>query len=429
MKNKFIKSTIILLIGGFITKLLGMFIKIVLARNLTPDELGVYMLILPTFSLLISLSQFGFPIAISKLIAEDVRNNKKVIISTIPLLFFINIFLMIIIIIFAPFISNNLLHNSYTYLSILAMSLVIPFTTVSAICRSYFFGKSKMFPHIFSNIIENLLRLIIIIKILPFILPSGIKYTICFLILINIISEIISTIVLIIFIPRNVKIKRSDLIPSKLYLKDSLKISIPNTFSRLIGSIGYFLEPVIITTMLLGSGYTINYITREYGIITGYVIPLILLPSFFTLAISQALLPIISKAYVNNNINLIKRKIRQGIMFSLLIGIPVTILLVIKPLFFLELVYHSNHGDNYIRLLAPICLFQYIQSPLSSCLDAMGKSIDNTIITIIGTLVRTISLLILSNLKIGLYALIISTSLNIIITTFLQIKKVRKYLT
>ena len=65
MKNKFIKSTIILLIGGFLTKILGMVLKIILTRNIGTKTLGLYMLIMPTFNLFITLSQGGFPISIS----------------------------------------------------------------------------------------------------------------------------------------------------------------------------------------------------------------------------------------------------------------------------------------------------------------------------------------------------------------------------
>ena len=83
MKNKFIKSTIILLIGGLLTKVLGMLIKIVMARLIGTKGLGMYMLILPTFSLFISLSQFGIPVALSKLISEDTRNNKKLHIKNV----------------------------------------------------------------------------------------------------------------------------------------------------------------------------------------------------------------------------------------------------------------------------------------------------------------------------------------------------------
>ena len=426
MKNKFIKSTIILLIGGLLTKVLGMLIKIIMARLLSTKTLGVYMLILPTFTLLISLSSFSIPIALSKLISEDNRNNKRLVFSIIPIAIIINIILVVLIVLLSPIISNKLLHNKNTYISILSMSLVIPFTSISSICRSYFFGKQKMFPHVLSNIVEDIVRLIIIVIGIPLVKPLGTKYIVCFLILINIISEIVSTIILIFFLPKNIKIKKEDLYPNKSYIKDSLKICIPNTTSKLIGSIGFFLEPIILTNVLI-KNYSMNYITREYGIISAYVIPLILLPSFFTLALSQSILPVVSKYSSINNIKGIKRKTNQVILLSLLIGFPVTIILLVKGDLLLHLIYHTNEGINYLKILAPICLLQYIESPLSSILDALNKSKDNLKITILGTITRTISLILFH--KKGIYSLIISISLNILITTLYQIKKVRYYLT
>ncbi|MBR3146253.1 MAG: oligosaccharide flippase family protein [Bacilli bacterium] len=428
MKNKFIKSTLILLIGGLLTKLLGMLIKIVMARLIGTKGLGMYMLILPTFTLLISLSQFGFPLAISKLIGEDTRNNKRLVISILPVLIIINIILIILIILLSPIVSKKLLHNEDIYISILAMSLVIPFTSISSICRSYFFGKQKMFPHVLSNVVEDIVRLIIMIIGIPLVKPYGLKYIVCFLILINIISEIISTIILIIFLPKNIHITKEDLKPNKTYIKETLNICIPNTTSKLIGSIGFFLEPIILTNILL-LNYSNNYITTEYGVISGYVIPIILLPSFFTLALSQSLLPVISKDSVKNNLKSIKKKVSYIIFLSLLIGIPITIILLFKGDQLLQLIYHTSKGYNYLKILAPVCLLQYIQAPLSTTLDALGKSKINLISTILGTITRTISLIIFSYSKIGIYSLIISISLNIIITTLYQIKKVRYYLT
>ena len=428
MKNKFIKSTIILLIGGLLTKLLGMLIKIVMARLIGTKGLGMYMLILPTFTLLISLSQFGFPLAISKLIGEDTRNNKRLVFSILPVLIIINIILIILIILLSPIVSKKLLHNEDIYISILAMSLVIPFTSISSICRSYFFGKQKMLPHVLSNIVEDIVRLIIMIIGIPLVKPYGLKYIVCFLILINIISEIISTIILIVFLPKNIHITKEDLKPNKTYIKETLNICIPNTTSKLIGSIGFFLEPIILTNILL-LNYSNNYITTEYGVISGYVIPIILLPSFFTLALSQSLLPVISKDSVKNNLKSIKKKVSYIIFLSLLIGIPITIILLFKGDQLLQLIYRTSKGYNYLKILSPVCLLQYIQAPLSTTLDALGKSKINLISTILGTITRTISLIIFSYLKIGIYSLIISISLNIIITTLYQIKKVRYYLT
>ena len=71
-----------------------------------------------------------------------------------------------------------------------------------------------------------------------------------------------------------------------------------------------------------------------------------------------------------------------------------------------------------MRFLAPICLFQYIQSPLSSALDAMGKSHDAMVATAIGVIIRSTLLVILSLLKIGLWGLIIAISINVFAVTF-----------
>ena len=101
MKNKFIKSTIILIIGGIITKVLSLIIKIVLTRSITTEALGQYMLLTPTLILIINLSQAGFPKAISKLIGEEQTNNKKVVLSILPIQVINTVFLMILIFVFA----------------------------------------------------------------------------------------------------------------------------------------------------------------------------------------------------------------------------------------------------------------------------------------------------------------------------------------
>ena len=423
MKNNFFKSTLILLVGGFITKLFSTLIKITISRMIGTEGLSMYSLVLPTLNLLISLSQFGIPIAISKLVSEDTKNNKKLLFSTLPVILITNITLIIIINILAPTISTKLLHNKDLYISIIATTCVIPFTTISNICRSYFFGKEKMFPHVVSNITEDLTRFILTILFVPKILKISLKYTICFIILTNVISELASTLVLLLYLPKDTKITKNDIYPNKTYIKETLRIGIPNTTSRLIGSIGYFLEPIILTHFLTQSGYTNTYISHEYAILQGYVMPIILLPSFFTLAISQALLPIISREYTKRNINIVRKKIKQAILLTLILGISINLILTTQAKFFLNIIYNTNKGINYLKILAPITILQYLQSPLSFSLEAIGKSKENLKAQTISTIIRTISLIILSNLNIGIYSLIISIALNIIITTsYLSIK-------
>ena len=427
MKNKFITSTIILLAGGFITKILGMFIKIIMTRNIGIDGLSLYMLILPTMSLFINLSQFGLPIALSRLVALNTRNNKKLFFSIIPITIIMNILISIIIILIAPIISNNLLHNNIIKLGIIAISLIIPFTTLSSICRSYFFGKERMFPHILSLIIENIIRLLFMIFILPKINNLKLEYVIFLLVSSNIISELTSTIVLVLFLPKNVNIKINDLKPNMNYIYDSFKLGIPNVISNLIYSLSFFLEPIILTNILTNN-YSINYIVREYGIITGYVIPLLTLPSFFTLAISQAIMPYITREYSNKNNKNIRKKITVITIIILIFSTLITIIFELQGKNLLKIIYKTNLGYNYLKVLSPIFIFQYIQSIFIFTLNAIGKNKVIFYLSIISLFIRSLSIILLSFFHIGIYPYIISIFINIIISTLYLVKKTINYL-
>lgn len=427
-KNKFIKSTIILIIGGFITKMIGMLIKIITTRNLGSEGIGLYMLIMPTFSMFIALSQLGLPVAISKLVAEEKRNNKRILSSSIPLSLLVNILIFIFISILATYLSNNLLHDNRTKLAIISIAFVLPFISLSSIARGYFFGKQKMLPHVISNITEDIVRLLILIIGIPISLKKGIEYALSFIILSNIASELTSILILYFFLPKNFVIRKEDIKIDKLNVKDLLSIGIPTTIGRFIGNIGYFFEPILITTIMLKLGFNNTYIVSEYGIISGYVMPLLTLPSFFTSAISQALIPVVSKNYANNNLKETKRKIKQALFFSLLIGIPATIIFITIPEIPLKIIYNTNEGINYIRFLAPICLLLYIQSNLASSLQAMGKAKDSLKGTTIGMITRLLGLFIFLNLKLKLWSLVFAQSLSIMLVTCFDAYKVKKYL-
>lgn len=427
-KEKFIKTTIILMIGGAITKVLGMIIKIIMNRLVGIEGIGLYMLIFPTFSLFMSMSQLSLPISISKLVSEEKHNSKKLISSSIPIVLITNIILILLIFLSAKPLANNFLKDPRCYLPIISISLVLPFEALSNLMRGYFFGKQRMLPHVISHIIEQIVRLVLIILVVPSLVNKNIVYVVSFLILVNMISEFSSIIILLLFLPRDTDIRKSDFKPNRGIIKIILDLSIPTTGSRLIGNIGYFLEPIIITFVLTLIGYSNNYIVEEYGIISGYVMPLLLLPSFFTNAISQALIPVISKSYSNNEYNYTKTKLKQGIFFSLLVGIPATIIFLCFPKSLINFIYHTTKGVKYIYFLAPVFLLHYLETPLSSSLQAMGKAKETFKISFLTTVFRSVTLFIFLFLNIGMLGFIISLSLSIIYSTYLHYKYIKKAL-
>lgn len=428
MKEKFIKKALILVLGGFITKILSMVIRIITTRVIGVDGLGLYMLVLPTFNLFITIATLSLPTAISKLVAEGTRNNKKLVLGFLPIAIIFNIFLIILIILLSPFIANNLLHNEILYYPIMSIGITLPFITTSSIIKGYFFGKEKMFPNVVSNMIEQITRIISIIFIIPYLLKINISYAVSGLVFINCLSEGLGIVTLLLFMPNKTKISKNDIKPDLNNIKDIFSISIPTTTSRLISSIGLFLEPIIITFVFLKLGYQTSYITKEYGIISGYVLPMVMMPNFLSGAISSALLPVISKSYANKKYKETKRKLILACKLSLLIGIICTIILFIFPEECLKLLFNTTLGANYLQITSIIFLISYILNPLSSCMQAMDKSKQLMKINIIGVIIKTSLLFILTYLNINMWPLIIACGVQYIYITIRIINIIRKNL-
>lgn len=426
MKNKFVKSTLILIIGSMLTKGLGFIIKIIFTRTVTTNDINLYSIIMPTYSLLITLAQLGLPLAISNVIANTKQPSKKVLFSIIPASIIINILLISLIFLTAPIISNNLLNNPNAYYPIISIAFVIPFISLSSIIRGYFFGKQKMLPHTLSNVIEQIFRLLLIILLLPRILKYGTVITVSIYILLNILSEIVSIIIFLLFIPKNFNITFNDIKPNISIIKEIMGIAIPTTSSRIIGNIGYFFEPIILTFSLTLVGYSNNFVLSEYGIYNAYVLPLLTIPSFFILALNTSLVPEISKH--RNNKTIIKRRLKQSLIISLIIGVISNIIVYIFTDDLLTIVFKTTSGNNYIKFLAPFFIFLYLEGPLASTLQALNYAKYTMIVTIVTTILKLLTLFVFSLFKIGIYGLLISEIINIFLILYLNTKKVIRVL-
>ena len=425
--STFIKSTLILLIGGIFGKIVGFILKILITRKLGTEGMGLFSVLSPTSSLLSVIAVFSYSNAVSKIVSEETSRTKNLFLSLIPFSLLINIFVIIIVIIFSKALSYSLVKNNSLYLPIICISLTMPFISISSIVKGYFWGKQNMFPYMLSNFIEQIVRLVIIIFFVDVFLKKGLIETICFITLVNIIGEISSQIVMMKYFPK-VKFNKNDFKLNKSIIKEVFNFCFPVTLSKVIGSLSYFLEPIILTNISIYVGYTKEYIIYEYGIVNAYALSLLLMPQFFTQNMATSLIPELSKQYKLKNINLCKKRIKQIIIVSVLIGFLSTIIILLFPKLFLKLLFNTNEGLDYIYLLAPATILFYVEYPLNNALQALGKSKKTFNITLTSSIIRIISILFFSLFKIGMYSLVISIIINLIVSTYLYYKEIKKIL-
>ncbi|MDE6285197.1 MAG: polysaccharide biosynthesis protein [Bacilli bacterium] len=427
-RNVFIESTFILIISGFLTKIIGFLIRIVYTRIIGQYGISLYSIAMPTYSLLLTISTLALPIAISKLVAENKGRSIRILTSATTIILVINFLLIFIVFLSAEFIATTLLKEPKATYILIAMALTLPFVSISSVLKGYFAGKQNLVPHATSNVIEQIVRLIIITLVLPHLMAKGGMYAIIGLILLTIISELSSIMVFFFFLPHKIHFKNVNIKPSMHITKDILDISVPTVSGRIIGNIGYFFEPIILTHLLLLSGYSNTYILTEYGAYNAYSLSLLTMPSFFIAAISTSLLPEISKFNSRGKGDLVQKRIKQGLLFAFVIGFGFStgIYLFRDPLLFW--LYGTTSGSDYIKILAPFFVLFYLEGVLTSSLQALNQAKVTMKISLWGAIIKLITLAIFSLCHIGLYSLVISEIINILFVVFLNFYYLKKYI-
>ena len=122
----------------------------------------------------------------------------------------------------------------------------------------------------------------------------------------------------------------------------------------------------------------------------------------------------------------LKKRIKQILIVSSTIGAISTLIISLFPSFFLNILYHTNEGIDYIRLLSPFTILFYIEYPLINALQALNKSKDAMKATIINSIVRLFSITIFSFMKIGMYSLLISIIINLVVSTYIYYRLLKK---
>lgn len=427
-KSLFFRSAFILLVGSLVTKALGFIIRIVFTRIVGSDGINLYSLVMPTYSLLIALTQLGLPMAISTLVARGNKRGEKIVMSVVPVTLALNLIMMIFIIFSSKYIACTLLDEPNAQFPIMSMAFILPFISVSSILRGYFFGKQKMMPHTMSNIIEQIARFVIIVLFLPGLVKKNPMYGVCGFILLSIISEFISIVIFLLYLPKKFTIQKEDLKPDLKTTKEVLDLCIPTVGGRIFGNVAYFFEPIILTYVLKAVGYSNQFIVSEYGIYNAYVVPMLMIPSFVVQAISTALVPEISKSYELRDNHNIKKRLKQSLIISLILGVIANSIVFLFPEFLLNLVYGTTEGATYIRVLAGVFILYNLEGPLSSTLQALGRTDLAFRTTTIGVTVKTVALALFSYLGIGLYGLIIGEILDILVVVGLNFRNLHRIL-
>jgi stage V sporulation protein B len=437
--SKFLKGTMILMMAAFITRILGFVNRIVVARFIGEEGVGLFMMAFPTLILVITVTQLGLPVAISKNVAEaeskgDIRKVKKILVVSLSITMGLSLIFTPALILLAPFLTDVLFTDDRIYYPLVAIAPIIPIVAISSVIRGYFQGRQNMKPSAYSQVIEQVVRITLIAVLTKTFLPYGIEYAAAAAMVASVLGELASLLYLFASfkVKKKFKIRRNffkSIRNGRETFNELMSVALPATGSRMIGSIAWFFEPIVVANSLALAGVAAGMATKQYGSLTGYALPLLFLPSFVTLSLSQSLVPAISEANSQKNFTLIEHRLQQALRFCLITGgISVVILYVYaKPL--MQVMYGNENGAGFLMIMAPFFLFYYYQGPLQAVLQALNLARAAMINSLIGAVVKTGVIFVLaSQPAFGINGAALGIVTGFLLVTLLHFMTILKYI-
>lgn len=426
--SRFIKNAAVLTFTALLLRIAGMGLRVYLANSIGSEGMGLYQLIFSVYVFAATFASSGFSVAVTRLICEENagrKNTKHIMTRSIFITLIFAFVTMAVLIFFTKFICTEFIGDIRAVKSVQILSLSLPFMAISSNIRGYFIAHKKVSVPSNSQLFEQAVRIILIIVILPLYIQKGIEYSAAVLLFADTVAEVFSC--LFIYIGYRVDLKKrsflhaSDLKPQNT-VKKILKISMPITLSRYLTTLLRTVENLLIPKKLTQFNSNMNLSISQFGVLKGMALPLIFFPASFLTALSTLLVPELSSAKSESTIkNAVEKTVSVTLILSVFIG---TVFFVFADNISLA-VYSNNSVSYYIKWLAPLIPFMYLESLTAGMMQGLDQQSEAFKYSLIDSVLRIILIFVLLP-KTGIQGFMIVMVISNLLTPLLNLSRLLK---
>lgn len=332
-----------------IIKILGLVYRLLLSRILTIEGMRIVSMILPTLTLMLSISSFSISTVVNQNCASNAESPKVILKSALNITLTTSSIISLVLLFSFP-LYKAIYETSFIYFPLLLCIPLIYFSNISGIIKGYLEANNKHNISYISNIIEQIFKFFLTFGLLIIFKNQSLNCKIIITFLSLMLSEISSFTYLVLKLKKKYKIEDLRL-KTTGYERNILKQATPLTLEQLLMTLTAYLEPLLFYYATNKLGIDLYQSTIYYTQITAYAIPLILLLKFGIISICKFAFPYITKS-INTNIskNIVSNLLMIG-LFSFALNM---VIVWFYPETFLKFLYDDTSS---ITLLKPLSLF------------------------------------------------------------------------
>lgn len=417
-KNTIIRGTILLTAATFFSKFIGMLYTIPFESLVGASGGMLYGLAYGPYSIFVSLSTIGIPLAVSKFVAKynslgDYQTSHRMYKLALRLMIFTGVVGFVLLFSSAELLARIYIPKDAVGITIADVTMVIRMVSFAlliippmSITRGFFQGHQSMGPTAISQVIEQIVRigfLLISVFVIIHLFDGSQTVAVGFATFSAFIGAIASAVVLFWYWK-----KRKPYLDQTLQqqIRPSYELSTRHLFHELFRYAGPFVmvglaiplyqqvDAITFSRTMAELGYASDIIDHAFSNINLYGHKLVLIPITLSTGLSLATLPTLTKSFVDRNKTLLFQQINQSIQIIMLLIIPAVVGMSVLSYQVWGAFYGVNDfidlNGSLLGWYAPVALFFALFTVTASILQGISQQRFAVISLLCGIFIKAV---------------------------------------
>lgn len=370
-----VRQTMFLSASHFIVRVIGFFNRIWLSRALGAQAMGLVELTHSAQMLLITPVVSGLPAAVSRMCAKSQPARQvRVLRCGISLALLTGVPVAVLAFVFKTQLALWL-GDLRTIPALLIYLPCIPILGVSCALNGYYYGKGKPVPPALSELLEQLVRLFLCIRLVfalrgwPTMLRAAIPAAA------SLVGETASLLLMLLIAARAILFEPGEGSRRAVY-REMLSLALPLTGMKLVSSLMRTVQSALIPARLQVSGLPAAEALSRFGMLSGMLMPVLMLPSFITCSLCMVAAPELTRRQANGTPQ--KSLVRRILGGTLLVGLCAMAAVWLFAPLIADTLYRQAELLPLLRrccVLVPVMALSQVVSGLMNGLGLQGTSL------------------------------------------------------
>lgn len=372
------RAAVVLTAVSLFSQGVGFLYRVALSRMVGAEVMGLYQLVMPVFSVLLSLTAVGFTAACSNLSAHyyALGDRRSAAQAAKQCVWGFLCAFAVTAGITAPlsdFFSVRLLGDARTRLGVLLLLPCVLLTGLENIHKHVFYGSGKILPPAACEVCEQLIRAGSVLGLLWWFLPQNPERTVGLIVCGMILCEVFSAVTLTLLCRRELsrpsgKGTREEILRGKVW-----GIAVPVGATALLGNLMGACTSVMIPQRLVRAGADVEEAMARFGVLCGMTAPMLSLPLCCVSALGLVLTPRLAESAALGKRELSCRRLGRALEAAAFCLLPACGLLAAAAPTLGQMLFREEEAGAFAVPLAAGMILSGGESIFGSALNGLGR--------------------------------------------------------